>query len=69
MTVKQGRSKVREVFESNRGVKDIRVIDMLVVKVWFGKFDPYLFVILKNIFLLHLLFRKKVLLKQQSKLV
>ena len=33
MTVKQGRSKVREVFESNLGVKDIRVIDMLVVKV------------------------------------
>ncbi|XP_065671033.1 NADH dehydrogenase [ubiquinone] 1 alpha subcomplex subunit 6 [Hydra vulgaris] len=32
ITVKTGRSKVREMFERNRHVKDIRVIDMLVVK-------------------------------------
>jgi len=35
MTVRQGRGKVREMFEMNRNVKDIRVIDMLVVKVNF----------------------------------
>jgi len=32
ISVKQGRSKVREVFEQNRNVNDIRVIDMLVIK-------------------------------------
>ena len=33
ITVKRGRAKVREMFEQNRHVTDIRVIDMLVIKV------------------------------------
>lgn len=32
-TEDQCREKLREEFERNRGVKDIRVIDMLVIKV------------------------------------
>ena len=31
--MKRGRAKVREMFEQNRHVTDIRVIDMLVIKV------------------------------------
>ncbi|XP_057308527.1 NADH dehydrogenase [ubiquinone] 1 alpha subcomplex subunit 6-like [Hydractinia symbiolongicarpus] len=32
ITVKQGRLKVREMFLRNKDVKDIRIIDMLVIK-------------------------------------
>lgn len=32
-TEDQCREKLREEFERNRGIKDIRVIDMLVIKV------------------------------------
>ncbi|KAG5832444.1 NADH dehydrogenase [ubiquinone] 1 alpha subcomplex subunit 6 [Anguilla rostrata] len=36
ITVKQGRDKVREMFNKNRHITDPRVIDMLVIK---GKMD------------------------------
>ena len=34
ITVKQGRQKLREEFYKNTHVRDPRVIDMLVIKVW-----------------------------------
>ena len=34
MPIKEARQKMRSLFEKNRHVKDLRVIDMLVVKVW-----------------------------------
>lgn len=36
MTSKTGRAKVREEFMKNAHVQDIRVIDMLVIKVILG---------------------------------
>jgi NADH dehydrogenase (ubiquinone) 1 alpha subcomplex subunit 6 len=35
-SVEQCRAKLREEFEKNRHIKDIRVIDMLVIKVCVG---------------------------------
>ena len=35
ITVKQGRDKVRELFERNAHIKDLRTIDLLVIKVSF----------------------------------
>ena len=42
MTSKTGRAKVREEFMKNAHVQDIRVIDMLVIKVipWIKKNFP-----------------------------
>lgn len=36
-TIPQCRSKLREEFEKHRGVQDLRVIDMLVIKVSVSK--------------------------------
>ena len=41
ISVKMGRTKVREEFLKNAHVKDLRVIDMLVIKVWLKKFCCY----------------------------
>lgn len=33
VTKEKGRAKLREMFDKNRGVRDIRAIDLLVIKV------------------------------------
>ena len=45
ISVKQGRNKVREEFAKNRNITDLRVVDMLVIKVTsymqYSSFLPY----------------------------